>query len=159
MSALRSVIGLAAFLAACFAAAGLGSVFAAHSVSTWYQELARPSWNPPDWVFGPVWTILYTLMAVAAWLVWRRAGFVRNPWPLVWFCLQLFLNVLWSAVFFGLRSPGEGMAMLVALWLAILVTTTQFWRVRAVAGVLMLPYLAWAAFAGVLNFAIWRMNG
>jgi len=158
MTKSRQVLGLAAALAVTFAAAGIGSVFTSQSVGTWYQALARPSWTPPGWLFGPVWTLLYTLMAVAAWLVWRQGGWGKARIALGLYVVQLALNAAWSALFFGARLPGPAFAELVVLWLMIVVTTAAFFRKSVAAGVLMLPYAAWTAFAGVLNFTLWRMN-
>lgn len=151
-------IGLAAWLLVTFAAAALGNWATMSSVGDWYQQLARPGWTPPDWVFAPVWTTLYAMMAVAAWLVWRRAGWPAARWPLGLFFVQLVLNTLWSVLFFGLRQPAWAFAEILVLWLAILATTLAFWRHSRAAGVLLLPYLAWVAFAAVLNFEFARLN-
>lgn len=148
---------LLVFLAVVAAAAGVGGLFTARSVGTWYRELARPSWTPPGWLFSPVWTVLYVMMAIAGWRVWQVAGAGARA-ALAAFGVQLVLNAGWSAVFFGLRSPGWAFAELCALWVAIVVTTVLFARRSILAGVLMTPYLAWTTFAGALNFAIWRMN-
>jgi len=136
----------------------IGGRFTAASVQDWYQQIEKPSWRPPDWVFGPVWTVLYILMAVAAWLVWRKAGFGGAAGPLTLFAIQLVLNAFWSYLFFGLESPFAAFVELLVLWTAIALTTAAFWRVAPLAGVLLLPYLLWVTFAGVLNCAIWRMN-
>ncbi len=151
-------LGLAVAVGVCFAAAGVGGRFTASSVGDWYAQLKKPSWTPPNWVFGPVWTALYLAMAVAAWLVWRRVGFGQAGWALGLFGVQLALNVLWSALFFGLRSPGAAFADIVALWQAIAATTIFFWRAVPLAGWLMLPYWLWVSFAAVLNLAVWQMN-
>ncbi len=158
MTKARQVVGLVVALAATFAAAGIGSVFTSQSVGDWYAGLEKPSFNPPSWVFGPVWTVLYALMALAAWLVWRRGGWREARLALGLYAGQLVLNAAWSALFFGARLPGLAFAELVALWLAILATTAAFFRRSVPAGVLMLPYAAWTGFAGVLNFALWRLN-
>ena len=155
----RSWVVLAGLVALCLAVGGLGGWVTAQSVADWYPTLAKPAWNPPAWVFGPVWTALYVMMAVAAWLVWRRgpdAPAVRAA--LVLFFVQLALNGLWSPLFFGLRAPGLAALDIAALWAMIALTTTAFFRQSRAAGLLMLPYLAWASFAAVLNFTIWRMN-
>lgn len=151
--------GLAGFLLLCFAAAGLGSVFTGSSVDSWYQTLRKPSFNPPSWVFGPVWTALYALMAAAAWRVWRRYGFSGAGAALALFGVQLGLNVGWSALFFGARLPGAAFAEIVILWSAILGTTLAFLRLDRPAGWMMLPYLGWVTFASVLNYSIWQLNG
>jgi tryptophan-rich sensory protein len=157
----RSLAMLGAFLLATFAAAAAGA-FA--GPGDWYAQLRKPPGNPPGWVFGPVWTTLYTLMAVAAWLVWRErsrgaasaAGAVRGA--LVLFFVQLALNAAWSPLFFAAQRPGWAFVDLCAMWVAILATIVAFRRVRPLASVLMLPYLAWVTFAGYLNFMIWRLN-
>lgn len=124
----------------------------------WYDSLVKPSWNPPGWVFGPVWTTLYVLMGISAWLVWKQSGF-GGAGPALWIFLgQLVLNGLWSYLFFGINSPFTAFIEIVLLWLAILVTTVMFWRIRPLAGVLLIPYLAWVGFASVLNFTLWRLN-
>ena len=151
-------VALGGFVAVCFAAAGIGSWFTYPSVGTWYAGLEKPPWNPPDWVFGPVWTVLYLAMAVAAWLVWRRGGFGGARLALALFGVQLVLNATWSGLFFGLRSPGAGLADIVLLWIAILATILAMRFRSIVAAWLMVPYLAWVSFALVLNFTIWRMN-
>lgn len=124
----------------------------------WYASLHKPSWNPPAWIFGPVWTLLYTMMAVAAWLVWRRGGFAAQRGPLTWFLVQLALNAAWTPLFFGLHQPGWALAEIVLLWLAIAVTLAAFWRVHRGGAWLLVPYLAWVSFASLLNFTLWRMN-
>jgi len=153
---LQSVLGLVGWLVLTFAAAGVGSMF---MPGEWYAGLAKPAWNPPNWLFGPVWTVLYILMAVAAWLVWRRQGLAGAALPLLVFVVQLVLNAMWSWLFFGLQRPGVALAEILVLWVAILVTILLFFRVRSVAGILLIPYLLWVSFAAVLNFTIWRLNG
>jgi len=149
------VLGL--FYLVCFLAAGLGSLFTMVSLGGWYPALVKPSWNPPSWLFGPVWTVLYAMMAVAGWLVWRRGG-PGGRTALQLFAVQLVLNVGWSAVFFGLQLPGLAFAEILVLWVAIAATLRTSWRVSRAAGILLVPYLLWVSFAAVLNFAIWRLN-
>ena len=148
---------LAIFVVICFAAAGVGSLATSTSVGSWYPTLRRPSWNPPDWIFGPVWSSLYLCMAVAAWLVWR-SGAVGTKYALLLFFVQLGLNVFWSVIFFGFRLPGQAFVEIVALWAAIVLTAAAFWRASALAGVLFLPYLVWVSFAAILNYTIWQLN-
>ena len=143
------------WLALCFAAAGT-PVFV--STGGWYVSLHKPWWNPPGWLFGPAWTLLYVLMAVAAWLVWREGGWKAQGRALGLFLVQWLLNKLWTPLFFGLHRPDLAFAEIILLWLAIAATLAAFWRVRKIAGVLLVPYLAWVSFAAVLNFTIWRMN-
>lgn len=152
---LKSAIALAAWLVLCFGAATLGAMF---TPGDWYAALKKPAWNPPGWVFGPVWTALYTAMAVAAWLVWRRGGFAKQRRPLTLFLGQLALNAGWTPLFFGLCSPGLALAEILLLWLAIAMTLVAFLRISRVAAWLLIPYLLWVSFAAVLNFALWRLN-
>jgi benzodiazapine receptor len=151
----RNILGLAGWLLLCFAAAAFGSLF---MPGEWYAQLQKPTWNPPNWIFGPVWTALYTMMAVAAWLVWRRSGFAARRLPLGLFLLQLFLNALWSPLFFGLHNLALAFAEIVLFWLALLGTFIAFWKVHRSAGLLLVPYLAWVTFAAVLNFTLWQLN-
>ncbi len=153
--ALRSSLALVVFLALTFLAAGSGARF---MPGEWYAALAKPSWNPPAWVFAPVWTFLYICMAVAAWLVWRRTGLLEGAVPLALWAVQLGLNSVWTWFFFGMHRPDLALVDIAALWLAILYTLILFWRVTTAAGVLFLPYLAWVSFAAALNFALWLLN-
>ena len=154
----RELLALLAFAAACLAVAGVGGAVTALTVDDWYQTLNKPAFNPPDRLFGPVWTALYLMMALAAWRVWRhRQNPGRRP-ALLLFTIQLVLNLLWSCLFFGLMAVGAALVEIVVLWAAILVTTVRFGRIDRPAGWLMLPYAAWVSFAGVLNAAIWWLN-
>lgn len=155
----RPLLALLGFVALCFAVAGLGGYWTSLSQPEWYGQLEKPSWTPPSWLFGPVWTALYLAMAIAAWRVWRKGGWAEQRRPLTLFLVQLFLNLLWSGLFFGLRSPLLAMVEIDFLWFAILLTLIAFWRVDRLAGALFVPYLLWVTFAGVLNFAVWRLNG
>jgi len=151
----RTVIGLIAWLLLCYAAAAAGALF---MPGEWYDALKKPTWNPPGWIFGPIWTVLYAMMAVAAWLVWRRGGFTVHRRPLALFLAQLVLNALWTPLFFGLRLPGVAFVEIVLLWLAILATLVAFRPVSRAAAWLLVPYLAWVSFAAVLNGTLWRLN-
>ena len=151
-------LALVIFLVVCFAAAGIGGAVTTPKIGGWYATLVKPTWNPPNWIFGPVWATLYFCMAVAAWLVWRQGGLEQTRVPLILFGGQLALNVLWSCIFFGLEMPGLAFAEVLVLGGAIAATTVAFWQRSTIAGVLFLPYLAWVSFASVLNFAIWRLN-
>jgi tryptophan-rich sensory protein len=155
VSTARSALGLLGWLAASLAAGWIGS---RHLPGAWYASLEKPSWTPPGAVFGPVWGVLYVLMGLCAWLVWRRARFRGAPLALGLFGVQLALNALWSYLFFGLHRPDLALLDIAALWLAILAVTLLFWRRHRGAGALMLPYLAWTGFAWCLNLAIWRLN-
>jgi translocator protein len=153
-----SIIGFVVFLVVCFAAPGFGGAVTTPKIETWYSALVKPSWNPPNWIFGPIWSSLYFCMAIAAWRVWRQEGFSGATLPLALFGVQLVLNVLWSCIFFGLEMPGLAFAEVLLLWAAIAATMIAFWQRSMVAGILFVPYLAWVSFASVLNFAIWRLN-
>ena len=140
------------------AAGGIGGFATATSVTTWYAGLNKPAFNPPNAVFGPVWTTLYVLMALAAWRVWRGAdGAVRRR-ALTIYAVQLVLNLAWSLIFFGLRQPGLAFIEVVALLASVLACAVAFWRIDRLAGTMMIPYAAWVSFASALNFAIWRLN-
>jgi tryptophan-rich sensory protein len=158
-SPLLQVVALALFLAVCFIAAWLGSIATLPSIPTWYAGLAKPSFTPSNQAFPIVWGILYTLMAIAAWLVWRADRPVEERWAaLTPFAIQLVLNVLWSWAFFGVQSPLLGLIVIVLLLLAILWTILTFRDLSGLAALLLVPYLAWVAFAAFLNFAIYRLN-
>lgn len=153
----RQLVALAAFLLLCYGAAWLGQIATTPNIPTWYAGLAKPGFSPPNAVFPIVWGILYTAMAVAAWLVWREPDAGRTQ-ALAAFAVQLALNVAWSWAFFGARSPGLGLVVIVLVFLAIAVTTLLFLPVNRFAALLMLPYLAWVGFATVLNLAIFWLN-
>jgi tryptophan-rich sensory protein len=159
------VVGLIVSVAVPLALGGIGGAITAGAIPGWYATLAKPSWNPPSWLFGPVWTVLYVAMGVAAWRVWR-AG--RTPLPpaqgpvvrraLIAYGVQLALNASWTPVFFGLKRIDIALVIIVAMLLAIAETTRRFYRVDRRAALLLLPYLAWVAFATVLNARIWQLN-
>jgi len=151
-------IWLAAWLGLCFAVAGVSGRWTAGEIPGWYRTLARPSIAPPNWVFGPVWTLLYALMAIAAWRVWLADPSQARTWGLLLFLLQLALNFAWSWIFFKQHALGAALAEVVVLWAAIGATTLVFERVSPLAAGLMTPYLAWVSFASVLNGAYWRLN-
>jgi tryptophan-rich sensory protein len=149
-------IVLAGLILLCLAVGGIGGGASASGIDGWYRTLAKPGWNPPDWVFGPVWTVLYVMMAVAAWLVWKTGDRVRPA--LVLFFVQLALNLAWTFIFFTAQSPGLALIEIAFLWLAVLLTMLAFFGRQSTAGWLFVPYLAWVSFAAALNFAIWWMN-
>lgn len=154
----RELRGLVLWLALVLVVAIIGGLATRSSVTDWYPQLVQPAFVPPNAVFGPVWTLLYVLMAYAAWRVWRHHGFAGAPWALGIFLLQLGLNLAWSILFFGLHWIGWALAEIVLLWFLILATMVLFWRIDRVAGALLLPYLAWVGFAAVLNHAFWLLN-
>lgn len=154
----RDIAGLLAFLGICFVVSGVGGAVTATSVDGWYQTLTKPSINPPDWVFAPVWTALFVAMAVAGWRVWRRVGLSGARLPFVLYTVQLALNLGWSILFFGLRSPGAALVEIAPLILAVVATGIQFYRIDRLAGILFVPYAAWTGFAALLTAAIWWLN-
>ena len=143
------------FVLACAAAATPGLVL---RPGTWYRQLAKPAWRPPDWLFGPVWLLLYISIAVSGWLVWRKAEPDEAALALGVYALQLLLNGLWSVVFFGLRRPDLAVLEILGLWLSIVATIAAFAAVDEWAALLLVPYLLWVSFAALLNFSIWRLN-
>jgi len=151
------LLGLLAWLAVTFAAAAVGSIASIHAKS-FYAQLARPEWAPPAYVFGPVWTVLYLLMAVAAWLVWCTGGFRSARLALSLYLVQLAVNALWSWLFFAWQLGAPAFADIVLLWILILLTMAAFWRQRTSAGWLLVPYFLWVSFALLLNYSIWRLN-
>ncbi len=152
------MLGLIAFVVLCLAVSGLGGAITATSVATWYQGLQKPPFNPPDWVFAPVWTTLYILMGIAAWRVWRLGRSEAGRTALVVFAVQLGLNLAWSFLFFGLQLIGWGLIEIVILLVVILANTVIFWRIDRLAGVLFVPYAAWVAYATILNASLWLLN-
>ena len=154
----KSALVLVALLAISFGVAALGSIVTAGNVDGWYADAAKAPWNPPNWLFGPAWTLLYTLMSVAAWLVWRRGGSLK------WYVIQLVLNAIWTPVFFGLypvigaSALWIALAIIVALDVAVLMTMLRFWKVSKLAAWLLVPYWAWVLFATTLNAALAVLN-
>ena len=150
-----SLFALAGFIIVSFLAA-IGGVF--FRPGEWYERLNRPSWRPPNRLFAPVWTILYLMIAVSGWLVWREVGFGGGALPLGVFALNLLLNAAWSPLFFGLHRIDLGLLDIVLVWLSIAATIVLFYPIQAAAGLLLLPYLVWVCFATALNFSIWLRN-
>lgn len=138
-----------------FGAAAFGAQFPSRE---WYDSLEKPGWAPPAEVFGPVWTLLYALMGVAAWLVWRPRGVSGAPLALGLFIPQLALNGAWTWIFFGLQEPGWAFMELAVLWVFIAATMAAFWRERIIAGVLLVPYFCWVTYAAALNASVWRLH-
>jgi len=154
-----SIIKLIIFILISQAAGFLGSIFTIPSIPTWYAGLKKPAFSPPNWLFGPVWLALFTLMGIASFLIWNKGvgkGEVRIA--LILFLGQLILNVLWSYFFFNLHNPLFALVEIIILWLAILATIISFYRLSQPAGIILIPYLLWVSFAAILNFAIFRLN-
>jgi len=155
---LKPMVGLVLWVALSFCADLIGSRFTGPAVATWYGSVSRPAWAPPNFLFGPVWSALYLMMGIAAWLVWRKAGMSGAPGAMLLFGLQLIANAAWSAIFFGLHRFDLAFVEILVLWVLILATMVAFWRLDARAGLLLLPYALWVSYAGALNLAIWRLN-
>lgn len=154
LSRKKQVLGLIGWLALAYIAAAIGSV-ASINAASFYAELVQPPWAPPAWLFGPMWTTLYGLMSIAAWLAWREPG--ARP-ALVVFAIQLALNALWSWLFFAWQLGAIAFIGVVALWVLILMTLVMFWRLKPLAGVLLVPYLAWVSLACALTWSVWQLN-
>lgn len=153
----KQILGLAGWLAASFVAGGLGAIASANA-GAFYGQLSQPSWAPPAWLFGPVWSVLYILMGVAAWLVWRKHGFSGAATALYLFCMQLIANALWTWLFFVWHRGVLSLAEIIVLWLLIAATVVAFYRLHRLAALMLLPYLAWVSFASALTFSLWRLN-
>ena len=158
-SNIKLATGLFISFVVCFSAAAIGSLTTTPQIPNWYADIAKPNWTPPNWLFGPVWTVLFLLMATAAWIVWCKHGIKNARTAFFWFVIQLILNSLWSILFFGWNNPGAAALEIIFLWLTILMTIVAFWNKSKVAALLLVPYFLWVSFAITLNIAIWRMNG
>ncbi|MGA2668903.1 MAG: TspO/MBR family protein [Ignavibacteria bacterium] len=153
------VIKLVISIVLCQLAGFIGSIYTRDSVETWYKVLNKPSFNPPNWLFGPVWITLYVLMGISAYFVWKEGFQIREvKYALSIFLIQLVFNSLWSIVFFGSRSITGGLIVIIILWVLILVTILSFYKISAISAYLLIPYLLWVTFASVLNFTIWQLN-
>ena len=153
----RHLIALAGWLFVCLVAGAVGAL-ASVRAATFYEQLSRPAWAPPPSVFGPVWTALYILMAIAAWLVWRQRGFSGARTALTLFIVQLAANALWTWLFFGWRQGALAFCEILLLWILILATLMSFSRVSRTAAILLVPYLAWVTFASALTYSVWQRN-
>jgi len=152
---MKSILILAGFLLLSFFAAWVGAL---HAPGEWYAALTKPAWNPPNWIFAPVWTVLFALIGCSGWLVWRAGGVLVAALAFGLYFLQLLLNAAWSWLFFGLHQPALAFGEIVVLWMAICATVVMFWRRSRVAALILLPYLCWVGFAAVLNLTLWRLN-
>ena len=156
---LSSVIKLVVSVLACLAAGGIGSLFTYKAIPAWYRGLMKPRYTPPNWAFGPIWTSLYILMGVSVFLIWNRGLAIHGAtFAFTLFWIQLVVNVIWSVIFFGVKSKGGGVTTIIVLWLLILATTVSSFRVSAWSGGLLLPYIAWVSIASYLNIGIWLIN-
>jgi len=154
----RDLFALFVFVALCFLVAAAGGAVTASSVDTWFQQLQKPSFNPPDWIFAPVWTLLYLLMAIASWLVWRTPETRSRRLALFVFGVQLLFNFAWSFLFFGQQRVDLALINIITLLLLIITNGILFWHIERRAGLLFIPYILWVAFASVLNASIWMLN-
>lgn len=152
---LSTILSILPFLGACFVVALSGALF---RPGEWYERLAKPWWKPPNWLFGPAWSVLYICIAVSGWLVWRQVGLLGVPVAMAVYAVQLLLNAGWSACSFGLHRLDLAFGELILLWLSIAANIAVFAPISTAAAVLLMPYLAWVTFAGVLNFTLWQMN-
>ena len=155
---INDILKLVASVILCQVAGFLGSLFTTPAIPTWYATLKKPFFNPPNWIFSPVWISLFILMGISLFFVWRRPNHPKFKMAFIFFFVQLILNILWSVAFFGIRSPLLGLMDIVLLWIAILFTILNFLKVSKFAGVLLFPYLIWVSFATLLNFSLWILN-
>ena len=154
----QKTFSLISFLLITFVAAFIGSSFTAPNIVSWYSTLIKPSFAPPNWLFAPAWTILYILMAVAAFLIWQSRNNSQAKCALTFYFFQLALNSLWSIVFFGLHNPQLAFFEILVLWVLILITLLKFYKIQRTAGLLLIPYLLWVSFASILNLFVWLLN-
>jgi translocator protein len=158
-SKINNILKLITSIIICLFTGFIGSIFTSPSIPTWYAALTKPSFDPPDWIFAPVWTTLFVLMGISLYLVWNKGLQDKKvKISMFTFGIQLLLNVLWSFLFFGLHSPFYAFLEIIVLWIAIMLTIVNFSRVSRTAGFLLLPYICWVSFAAILNFSIWRLN-
>ena len=153
----KQILGFIGWVVLCFAASAAGAI-ASIQTREFYDKLIQPEWAPPGWVFGPVWSILFALMAISAWLVWRDGGFAKHKGALTLFIIQLIPNVLWSWLFFAWSKGALAFADIVLLWILIATTISCFWRINRLAGAMLIPYLLWVSFATVLCYTTWQLN-
>jgi len=152
---MKSSLVLLLFIILVFNTAFVGSRF---MPGEWYKNLQKPSWTPPNWLFGPVWTILYIMIAISGWLVWRESGFIAALFPFIIYLLQLILNAMWTWLFFGLHKPAIAFLDITALWFFILFLIILFWQISKPAGILLIPYLIWVTYAATLNYFLYKLN-
>lgn len=154
----RDIFGLVLFIIVCLLVSGIGGLITATSVGSWYLSIEKPPFNPPNWVFAPVWTTLYVFMAIAGWRVWRRVDDARRHQALIVFAVQLGLNLAWSFLFFGLKRIDLAVGEIAVLLVSIVITTILFWKIDRWAGALFVPYVLWVSFAMLLNGSLWLLN-
>lgn len=155
----NKITKLAASIIMSLMAGAIGSAFTFTGIESWYAYLNKPSFNPPNWIFGPVWTTLYILMGVSLYLIWQKGlkdKYIRKSFKI--FIIQLIFNSLWSVVFFGMQSPGLALFIIIVLWSLILTLIIRFYKIKKIAAYLLIPYILWVSFASILNFSIWILN-
>jgi len=157
MTISTQITGLIISLLICFIVAGLGALTSINA-GEFYAALAKPDWAPPAWLFGPAWTVLYIIMAIASWLVWRQEGFGAAQIALSLYLTQLVFNALWSWLFFSLHNGMWAFIDISLLWVSLVILIYQFWKISIVASIMLLPYILWVSFATMLNFSIWQLN-
>ena len=157
VSTREQIVGLIAWISVCFIAAGIGAM-ASVQADSFYAQLVRPEWAPPSGWFGPVWTMLYLLMGIAAWLVWSIGGFGAATKALTLFLVQITANAIWSWLFFAWHLGAWAFVDIILLWVLIAATLIAFWRIRPLAGVMLIPYILWVSFATLLNYSVWQLN-
>ena len=154
----KSILPLLISILIVFSFGFIGSFFTTSSITNWYAFINKPLFSPPNWIFGPVWTLLYILMGVSAFLIWQKRDNLKTKPALIFYGIQLILNALWSIIFFGMHNPGLALLEIIILWLFILITLIKFYKINKTAGLLFIPYLLWVSFASILNYAIWILN-
>ena len=155
---MKNVVKLIVSIAVPFLVGFTASLFTITGVNSWYQAIQKPSWNPPNWIFAPVWTTLYVLMGIAFFLIWRSTDEKQKRTAIILFIIQLVANFLWSFIFFDQHQVSLAFAEIIILWLLILVTIFSFARINKVAAWLLVPYISWVSFAAILNYTIWQLN-
>jgi len=154
----KSILPLLISILIVFSFGFIGSLFTTPSIATWYAFINKPLFSPPNWIFAPVWTLLYILMGISAFLIWKKRDNLKTKQALIFYGIQLILNALWSIIFFGMHNPGLAFLEIIILWLFILITLIKFYKINKTAGILFIPYLLWVSFASILNYAIWMLN-
>ena len=154
----KSILPLLISILIVFSFGFIGSFFTTSSITNWYAFINKPLFSPPNWIFGPVWTLLYILMGISAFLIWKKRDNLKTKQAFIFYGIQLILNALWSIIFFGMHNPGLAFLEIIILWLFILITLIKFYKINKIAGLLFIPYLLWVSFASILNYAIWMLN-
>ena len=154
----KSILPLLVFILITLFAGFIGSLFTTPSIASWYAFINKPSFSPPNWLFAPVWSLLYILMGIAAFLIWQKRDNLKTKPALMFYGIQLILNTFWSIIFFGMHNPGLAFLEIIILWTFILITLIKFYKINKTSGILFIPYLIWVSFASILNFAVWMLN-